>query len=91
MYDAIKANQDLLMRAINKFGIGKQRLKAAEETGELNTAFLKDAQGLPHNVEEEMAEVYIMLAQMRLVYNQYTIDGYIEAKLERLKRKINNT
>jgi hypothetical protein len=27
---------------------------------------------------------------MRLVYNQATIDGYIEAKLERLKRKIKN-
>lgn len=78
------------MKAITKFGMRKQRIKAAEETAELAQALLKDELGEPHNVEEEIADVEIMLAQMRLIYNQDTINGYVDAKLERLKRKINN-
>jgi NTP pyrophosphatase (non-canonical NTP hydrolase) len=77
------------MKAITKFGMRKQRIKAAEETAELTQALLKDELGEPHNVEEEIADVEIMLAQMRLIYNQDTINGYIDAKLERLKRRLN--
>lgn len=89
MYIEIKTNQNLLMKAITKFGMRKQRIKAAEETAELTQALLKDELGEPHNVEEEIADVEIMLAQMRLIYNQDTINGYIDAKLERLKRRLN--
>lgn len=90
MYDVIKDNSDLLIRVIQMKGIANQKLKAAEELNELGSALMKSAQGLPNNVEEEMADVYIMLAQMRLVFNQSLIDGFIEAKLERLKRKTMN-
>lgn len=82
-------NQDLLIKAITKFGMTKQRTKAAEEAAELIQALLKDVLGEPHNVEEEIADMEIMLAQMRLIYNQDTINGFIDAKLERLKRRIN--
>lgn len=87
MYDVIKDNADLLIRVLQKKGIANQMLKATEKMNELGSSLMKSAQGLPHNVEEEMADAYIMLAQMRLVFNQPLIDGYIEAKLERLKRK----
>jgi NTP pyrophosphatase (non-canonical NTP hydrolase) len=90
MYDVIKHNADLLIEALQKFGITNQKRKADEELNELALEIKRDLDGRMHNVEEEMADVYIMLAQMRLVYNQATIDGYIEAKLERLKRKIKN-
>ena len=89
MYDVIKDNADLLIRVIQRYGAANQMLKATEEVNELATAYMKAAQRLPHNVEEEMADVYIMLAQMRLLFDHPSIDGFIEAKLERLKREIN--
>lgn len=90
MYNAIKLNTNLLILTISKYGIKKQKIKTSEEAAELIQAILKDVLGEPHNVEEEIADLEIMLAQMRLIYNQDTINGYIEAKLERLKRRINN-
>lgn len=90
MYNAIKLNTNLLILTISKYGMEKQKIKTSEEAAELIQAILKDVLGEPHNVEEEIADLEIMLAQMRLIYNQDTINGYIEAKLERLKRRINN-
>ncbi|WP_051560320.1 hypothetical protein [Clostridium beijerinckii] len=88
MYSEIQMNKDLLIKAICRFGQEKQKIKAVEEAAELSQALLKDILGEPHNVEEEIADLEIMLAQMRLIYSQANIDGFIEAKLERLKRRI---
>lgn len=88
-YIVEKTNKDLLIKAIMKFGMEKQRIRAAEKAAELNQALLKDVLGEPSNVEEAIAEVEIMLGQMRVVYNQCTINGFIDGKLERLKRRVN--
>lgn len=81
-------DKDLLIKAVMKFGIDKRKQYAAAALMELGQALLKDLNKEPHNVEEAMANVEIMLAQMRLVYNQYNINGFIDAKLEKLKREI---
>lgn len=91
MYSEIQANQDLLISVIMRFGMDRQKRNAAAALMEMGQALLKDIEREPHNVEESMANVEIMLAQMRVVYNQPTIDGFIDAKLEMLKRKIRNT
>lgn len=90
-YVVEKKDKDLLIRAITKFGMKNQKIKAAKEIMELGAELIKAVQSEPNNVEEKIADVEIMLGQMRLIYNQHMINGYIEAKLERLKRKINNT
>ena len=89
MYEAIKLSQNLLIKVINKFGMRSQKNKAIEELSELIQALSKDLNGEKHNVEEEIADVEIMLAQMRLIYNQPIINEFIDAKLERLKSRFN--
>ncbi|NMF06546.1 hypothetical protein ACUH7Y_25290 [Clostridium beijerinckii] len=88
MYSEIQMNKDLLIKAICRFGQAAQKIRAAQAAAGLSEALLKDVSGDPHNIEEGIAELEIRIAQLRLIYSQATIDGFIEAKIERLKRQI---
>ncbi|WP_298845531.1 MazG nucleotide pyrophosphohydrolase domain-containing protein [uncultured Clostridium sp.] len=59
-----------------------------EECSELIQALCKYKRGRQHNVEEEMADVFIMMTQMRLVFNQIEIQRIINLKVNTLKDKI---
>jgi len=85
-----KTSQDLLTDAIMKYGFNKQKQRTVRKLMDLGQALLKDIDHEPHNVESSIADVEIMLAQMKLIYSQYTINGFIDAKLEVLNRKIRN-
>lgn len=86
----------LLDRAITTYGASAQMDMAVEEMAELMTKALckiKRAQAgcevtaAIGNVIEEMADVQIMLDQLRIIFHRST-EEIEEAKLERLKNRL---
>lgn len=82
--------QSILMAAIDWYGMGSQVDMAIEEMAELTQALCKIKRGWSEevfaNIREEIADVQIMLEQMRLIYGQ---TAEIEtAKLVRLQRRV---
>ena len=62
-----------------------QRLKAAEECSELSAALIR---GQRNQIIEEMADVYIMLEQLRIIFKcDETLQKMIKFKLARLKER----
>ena len=72
-------------KAIDTFGAAHQQLKAVEEMGELIQAISKALIGKEHNVEEEIADVEIMLTQLKIMYDLKKIEEWKEFKINRLK------
>lgn len=75
-----------LWQIIAHYGYEHQKKKAVEELGELSRALARDLQyeGDRRNIAEEMADVYIMLSQLQLIYgNRDDIAAQIRAKLAR--------
>ena len=80
----------ILEGAITHFGSDAQVIKAIEELGELSVELARDLNGLGRTeaIREEMADAFIMLNQLELIFGDVT---EIEvAKLERLERMIEN-
>lgn len=75
-----------LWKIIAHYGYSHQKEKAVEELGELQQALARDLQGEANraNIAEEMADVYIMLAQLQLIYgNVPDIANAVRLKLAR--------
>ena len=75
-----------LWQIIAHYGYEHQKMKAVEELGELSRALARDLQyeGDRDNIAEEMADVYIMLAQLQLIYgNVPEIAAHVREKLGR--------
>ncbi|MDR3595131.1 DUF3850 domain-containing protein [Clostridium sp.] len=80
--------KEVYLRAINTFGQYTQMVKAMEECGELIRALSRiiiDQNADVKNVCEEIADVEIMLCQLRLIFSNAEIDHHKKEKLERLK------
>ena len=85
----------LLDRAITAYGAPAQMDMAVEEMAELTKALCKvkrvscaaEAKAVLENVVEEMADVQIMLDQLRIIFGRST-DEAEEYKLERLKKRL---
>ena len=85
----------LLDRAITAYGAPAQMDMAVEEMAELTKALCKvkrascaaEAKAALENVVEEMADVQIMLDQLRIIFGRSTAEAE-EAKLERLKNRL---
>lgn len=81
----------ILEGAIAKFGAEAQIVKAIEEMGELTVELARGLNEVPDcfdALKEELADVFIMLNQLELIFGDVT---EIEiAKLERLERRIAN-
>ena len=80
-----------LEAAVRKYGGKHQVLKAVEEMAELTQALMKNLDGAMNvgNVVEEMADVEIMLQQLRLIYaNDLAVETQINLKLARLKARM---
>ncbi len=60
------------------YGIGAQTMKTIEELSELIQALVKKDKD---NIREEIADCFIMLNQMCLVYG--SVDDIIESKIQR--------
>ena len=80
----------ILEGAITHFGADAQIIKAIEELGELTVELARhrNGQGNVDAIREEMADAFIMLNQLELIFGDVT---EIEiAKLERRERMIEN-
>lgn len=79
---------EILEAAIHKYGAGAQIIKACEEFSELTCALTRflNGQDSRENVIEEMADAFIMLNQLELIFDDCT--GIEIAKLERLEQRI---
>ena len=91
-------NKDVFYAAINHYGANQQIDVAIEEMAELTQALIKtnryatckDYKRLRDNVIEEIADVEIMLAQLRIIYaiSEKEINDRKAEKIKRLKKRI---
>lgn len=72
-------------KAVDTFGVANQQLKAVEELSELIQAIMRALEGDKHNVEEEIADVEIMLTQLKIMYNMAKVDEWRKFKINKLK------
>ncbi len=91
---------DVICDAIDTYGREAQTDMCIEECSELIKALLKfrrltieerlTAKGMKvlENIQEEIADVQIMLWQMEMLYGYGCVDGEIEEKIDRLKERI---
>lgn len=80
-----------LWQIIAHHGYAHQKHKAVEEFSELNEALARDlnGQGDRANITEEMADCYIMLAQLELIYgNHADLATMLREKLARTVKRI---
>ncbi len=93
-------NKEILEKAIKKYGTHNQMLKCIEECGELSRAVsrilteLSSGEGFTTNesmanLQEELADVSIMVEQMLMMFGCETdVKQYIAFKLNRLKERL---
>ena len=58
---------EVLVAAIRTFGVKEQEEMAIEECSELIQAIIHKHRGREHNIAEEIADVEIMLEQLKLI------------------------
>ena len=98
--DKGKMNKSILMKAIDTYGVRAQMRQTVEEMAELTQAIcknwrvgrsepLKEPRKVWENLVEETADCLIMLEQMRLMLGRDDVDEVIEAKIKRLKERLN--
>ena len=85
--------REIVEAAVNKYGYRNQVLKAIEELAELQRALARYSANWMGNeeaddVHEEIADVEIMLNQLRLMFDPNEIDDWKDSKLERLARMV---
>ena len=68
-------------QALHKFGADHQHLKLIEEMAELTQAILKGT-----NISEEIADVQIVLDQMKLLHPDWI--SWEQVKLKRLEERL---
>ena len=79
--------------ALYTYGVQKQTFQALSELGELVAVLARLRQGTRHDVladdvREEIADVFIVLYQLRETFGSDEVDAMIEHKLERLQQRI---
>lgn len=89
-----------LKKIISHYGDEPQIIKSVEELNELSLALLKYLQGkgpsvscgasnILDNIHEEMADVEVMLGQLRIIFDNYgKVSKNIQKKIERTKQAI---
>jgi NTP pyrophosphatase (non-canonical NTP hydrolase) len=93
-------NKEILGKAIKHYGTHNQMLKCIEECGELTRAIsrilieLSSGDGLTTeeslaNLQEELADVSIMIEQMLMMFKcEKDVNQYIAFKLDRLNERL---
>lgn len=82
------SESEIVRQAIDMFGEQSQIIVAIEELSELQKELCKLLRGHYHisNMSEEMADVEIMLEQLKLIFNNRdNIENWKQTKLLRLK------
>ncbi len=88
-------NRETLYKAIDRYGKDHQIDIAIEEMSELTKALLKDrryhTEQTKKDVTEEMADVFICLEQLTIMYqNMCAVEQMEKEKLSRLERRMND-
>ena len=82
--------KDLYQKAIEKWGEKAQMQMAVEECAELIQALMKYGREIngddEYKVMQEIADVEIMMEQLREIFGNGDIDNFKRLKLERLER-----
>lgn len=87
--------KEILERAIGTYGYHAQVNMCLEEMAELAKALLKmrrtggDVQEKLDNIREEIADVQIMIDQMKLIYGEEPVGKSERLKLSRLEERLN--
>lgn len=78
--------EDVLLWAINTYGVEHQYWKSVEELGELivEIARRQDKRTTNEKIREELADVMIMSEQLRIIVGAKGTDNWIKEKLKRL-------
>lgn len=82
---------EICEKAVKRFGKTAQLIMAMEEMSELIQGLSKDIRGKRNedNISEEIADVEIMLAQLKIIYqNDVEVEKWKTDKLFRLQAKI---
>ena len=82
---------EVLKAAIEKYGAEAQVVVALEEMAELQQALTKFLRGNPdqRNINEEMADVSIMLEQLKLIFgNRAAVTHWVGKKVARLEQRL---
>lgn len=85
------ADREVLLEAIDRFGPVLQMIVAMEEMAELQKEISKAIRLKLNlrNLAEEIADVEIMLAQLKLIYScEDKVDEWKRSKLDRLKKRL---
>ena len=81
----------IIHTALASYGADKQRIKCVEELGELVVELTKDANGngSRFHIVEEIADVEIMLAQMKIHYGaEKDVEAVKAQKIKQLGEKL---
>lgn len=83
---------EIYQKAIDKFGHESQVKMAIEECGELIVALMHLGRGRVaiQSVIEEIADVEIIMGQLRVLFGSDEVDRIKGQKLEKLRGMINN-
>lgn len=68
---------------LQHYGAINQMFKTQEEMSELNIEIVNFLTDKPYNLEEEIADLWIMLMQLQIALNADNIERIIEEKLDR--------
>lgn len=89
MIKFIREEESVLRSAIHTYGSQLQRLVAIEEMSELTKELCKYDRGDESNISEEMADVYIMLEQLMIMFkNKNEVQEIAEKKIFRLQSRL---
>lgn len=78
------SDNEILITAIRTFGEQHQECLAAEECAELIQAINHKHRGREHNIAEEIADVEIMLEQLKIINN--CRDEVVEIHKQKIER-----
>ena len=80
---------EILNSAIEVYGEKTQEEVAVEELSELIQAIIRKHRGRVHNIAEEIADVEIMLEQLKIINDcSIQVDGFVAQKLLRLEERL---
>lgn len=78
----------LLKEAITRYGVEAQLNQAVEECAELIIAIRHHLRGRDSNIAEEVADVDLMIDQIKLMIGPGEVEQYKGQKLQRLAERL---
>ena len=98
-YDRTSCDERIMRQAIETYGVQAQCDVAIEEMAELTKAIVKirrvaddygKTQAALENLLEEIADVDIMIDQLKIMWGPKQVEEYRRKKIERLERRLND-